>query len=836
MQPLAQALVALSQVSGVGMAYDPDILPDRMVQADLADARLGEVLDDWLMGTRVTYRVVGQQIILTEVIPREYTISGLVVDATDGELLTGADVYQPLGSRGSTTNEYGFFSLTVPEGRQRIAVSYLGYADTTLYLEIRRNTRLRLQLQPEYLEIATATITPLPDTTLLVSTRSDASLALPRLRALPTLGGEPDLLRTLQVLPGVQTAADGLGGIHVRGGGTDQNLVLLDDAPVYYPTHALGLYSVFDMESIRRADWYTHGIPTRYGNRLSSVLDVRTREGDKSAWHGRLHIGTLTSRLSLEGPLQTGRTSVLLTGRVSHAGLVFGELGTAYFNNQGVSGDIDYLMHDVLAKINHVVDDRNRLYLSFYGGGDQYQDDTYRRRDIGIDTVQFVTDTMRIDWRNTLLSFRWNHILNSNLFINTTATYSQFRYANRYDIAALGFINNALVDEQRLYYYFQSHNDELALRSDAYHRLGRQHLLRYGGSVARQMYRPGIVTLSVQNGPISGTDEDFESLVSVEYAAYLQDAWQLSPQWQADIGLRFTGFAIDEANYMDVLPRIGLRYRPSRAWQWEATYDRTVQYLHLLVSGTIEGPADLWIPATADIPPQRGEQYHLGVQRMGRGWEASTALYYRTMHNIAMYRDGFLIAGLAEEDWRFALTRGRGEAYGWETQAQWQQDRVLIAGSYTLAYVDRQAPDVFFGQQYPYAYDRRHQVHAQVVYDYTERWQFAASFNYGSGLPTTLAQGSFTFSGTSPDNQIPLIDLGGKNAFRLPAYHRADVSARYTRQLRTWRWTAAAQVYNVYNRRNALYFRAVQDGDDRISFRSVSVLPLLPSLSLDLRF
>jgi hypothetical protein len=772
------------------------------------------VLGFWLMLISLSFELSGQA---------KYTISGYIKDAENGETLVGASVYDqedPL--RGSYTNSYGFYSLTLPEGNYTLVFSFLGFAEQMREVELREDIRLNISLS-QGIMIEEIVVTGKEDQNVEGTEMGTTELGMDQLKKLPALLGEVDVLKAIQLLPGVLSAGEGNSGFYVRGGGPDQNLVLLDEAVVYNSGHLLGFFSVFNPDAIRNTTLIKGGMPARYGGRLSSVVDIQMKEGNDQRWGVQGGLGALSSRLTVEGPIVRDKSSLMVSGRRAYAF----QLAQPFLEGTNFEGT-NYFFYDLNAKVNYRFSDKDRLFVSSYFGRDVLK---YVSAERG-----FALD---MAYGNTTTTLRWNHLFNDQLFMNLSLIYNDYEFTVGGEQADFDF---------NLYSGVRDGNAKL----DFDFFPSTSHRIRFGAHYTYHRLTPSIATAS-------SNDVDFSSDLQAKYAQeaglYIQDEIRLSDRLSLDAGLRFSLFSqlgpyvspIDSREYgsgenvktfTGWEPRISSRFKLSPTSSLKAGFSMAWQYIHLVSNSTSTLPFDVWVPSTERVKPQLGLQYALGYFRNfgNNTYEASVEVYYKDLENQIDFRDGYVddITRDVEENFVF----GSGRAYGLELFLKKRKGDLNGWLGYTLSRSERSFPEIEEGRTFPAVYDRTHDISLVMNYTSNPKWEFGLVFVYGTGRAFTPFQSVYFIE------QKPVINFGPRNSARFDAYHRLDLSATYypnpdSQKKFTSSWNFS--IYNVYNRRNPLYIFTsynsdFQAGNVGVSAAKVSIFPIIPSVTWNFRW
>ena len=766
---------------------------------------------------------------------QKYTISGYIRDAASGEPLISANLYDQHSGAGAVTNTYGFYSLTLPADSVKLSFSYIGYDTERHSFLLHEDTTLNITLSGAVLLEQVEVVDTKGGGRIEERTQmSQIDIPVEQIKRVPALLGEVDVLKALQLLPGVQSGGEGQNGLYVRGGSPDQNLVLLDGVPVYNVSHLLGIFSVFNADAIKNVTLTKGGYPARYGGRLSSVLEINMKEGNLQEFHGEGAIGLISSKLALEGPIVKDKTSFLVSGRRTYADLIFGPIIRA---SQAPGSDLKVRLffYDVNAKLQHKINENHRLYLSGYLGSDVFGN-KYSEDGFSFDGG--------IDWGNAISALRWNWQLNNKLFANTTLTYSRYRI----DILAAFEDSYEGMKEAYSAKYFSGIKD-LAARVDFDYIPNPRHYVRFGASAINHTYEPGALALKAEFD-----EEKFDTLVgsqnafSNELALYLEDDMQFGAL-KANLGVHLSGFSVDGEFYTSVQPRLGLRYLLSNKLALKGSFATMAQYINLLTSESFSLPTDLWVPSTARIKPQQSWQAALGAARtFGDAYEISLEGYYKQMHNVLSYKEGASFLFGLENDWQDKVTQGDGESYGLEVFIQKKKGRLSGWLGYTLSWNWREFEEINGGKRFPFRYDRRHDISLVLNYDVDERVSFSAAWVYGTGNAVSLPTYRYPYEVYSypPYLDYSEVETGGeKNAFRMTDYHRLDISMEIKKKRPRWERKWALGLYNAYYHRNPYYITLNKDyeydpntGNEVVkrTFREVSILPLIPSVSYQFKF
>lgn len=776
-----------------------------------------------------------------------YSISGVLRDIENGETLVGANVYLKKAGVGDVTGVDGRFQLPLDTpGRYQLRISYVGYQTIEKTVPVDGRERLKLRMKPTSYQAEEVVVeAERADANVQSTEMSKVKIESDQLQKLPAVLGEPDVLRTVQLLPGVQTTGEGNTGFYVRGGGPDQNLILLDEGVVYNASHLLGFFSVFNADAVDDFTLIKGGIPAEYGGRLSSVLDIKMKDGNRDSLRGKTSVGLLSSKLTLEGPIDGGKGSYMVGGRRTYADV----LAQPFLNEQQRGNT--YYFYDLNGKANYIFNDKNSLFLSTYFGRDEFQF-------IDSDESSVANFDFGSAWGNAVASLRWNHVFSDRLFANTFLIYNDYRFDFNAGFGEVDFAASSGITD----YTFKS--DVTFLQSGV-------NEMKFGFATIYHKFEPGTGRITDQDDELT---QEVAERFAWENALYVQSKYSLNERTEIRAGLRYslfnqvgqfddiiydegvrTGDTVSYSNFENVQfydglePRLAVRYTLDSTSSLKASYTRMNQYLHLATLSAGSLPTDIWIPSSKYVRPQRATQYAVGYFRnfADNTWEASIEAYYKDMDNqidFAPGTDVFLNPNLDRE-----VLAGDGWAYGAEFFLKKRVGRTTGWLGYTWSKTRRQIPGINNGDPYPPRYDRRHDINFTMTHTFNDQWEGGLVFVYGTGiaysLPTGRTLGNYGTGERDAENTSDLIPLYGEpvNAFRFPAYHRADLSAIYKPQggqknLDQWyrsKWTFS--VYNVYNRKNPyfIFFDTDRETGENVA-KMVYLFPILPSVSYSISF
>ena len=659
------------------------------------------------------------------------------------------------------------------------------------------------------------------------------TLPIEQIKSVPAFLGEVDLLKVVQLLPGIRNAGEGTAGIYVRGGGPDQNLIMLDDAVVYNTGHLFGFFSIFNSDAIKNVSLIKGGMPAQYGGRLSSVLDISMKEGNNKTFQAEGGIGLIASRISLQGPIKKDKASFIISARRTYVDA----LTKPFIKKSSQFYGSGYYFYDLNAKVNYRFSNKDRLYLSGYFGRDVF-DFSNGKQDLKVN----------IPWGNATGTLRWNHVFNNKLFANTTAVYNDYNFTfaalqNNFEIKLASGIRDLSFKQDFDYYPVQ------------------QHKLKFGLLYTHHRFTPSVV--SGKQDSIVFNPLNAQVKYANEGAIYVQDDWEINGKWQMNAGLRYSIFQQVGPNkiyttdidgnrtdslvyekgktvktYGGLEPRLTLRYAINEGTSIKTSVTRNLQYIHLVSNSGTTLPTDLWVPSTYKVKPQISWQYAAGLYKNfnNNKYETSIEVYYKSMDNQIEYKEGYTPNSLDDTENSFVF--GKGWSYGTELFINKVKGPLTGWIGYTLSWTWRKFPDLNFGEKYPAKFDRRHDLSVVAIYEYNKKWKFSATFIYGTGNATTLPQ-RFYFVGNVLSQEYSRI-----NQYRVPAYHRLDLSAILTPKknaIRKWKTEWVFSVYNAYSRQNPYFIYFDQsgspyDGTLQVQAKQVSIFPIIPSVTWNFKF
>ncbi|HVD98016.1 MAG TPA: TonB-dependent receptor [Cytophagaceae bacterium] len=744
---------------------------------------------------------------------QKFTLSGTIKDSATGEAMIGAAIYVKEIKNGVATNDYGFFSISLPAGKYTLVITTLGYNKYEKVVNLNSNTTLNIDMSEEVVSTEEIVVTgERADKNVQDTKMSNIQIDVKQIKKLPALFGEIDIIKNIQMMPGISVAGEGNTGLYVRGGSADQNLILMDEAPVYNPSHLFGIFSIFNSDALKSAEIYKGGIPAQYGGRLSSLLDIRTKDGNAKKLAASGGIGLISSRLTVQGPIVKDKCSFIVSGRRTYADMfvkLANQLNILSADQKKSTKNAKLYFYDLNAKINYKINDKNQVFLAGYFGKDVLQ----------AGGVQ----SFALDWSNATGTLRWNHIYGRKLFSNTTLIYSNYNYGLGITSGAQGFRWAANLKEVALkqdYTYFLTPNNELT----------------YGFNVSYKSYSPGNFTPGDDNTSFKAFK--LQPYHSIDEAIFLSNKQKFSNRISVEYGLRYTMFqnigkdtvinyngqpdaktATDTVfynsfkvikNYGGLEPRISGRYLLNEKSSVKASYNRTYQFLHLLYNSAAPLPTSQWIPSTPYIKPQKADQFALGYFRNFREnkFEASVEGYYKYFYNVLDFKDNANI--IANKNIETEIRRGKGWSYGLEFFLRKNTGRFTGWISYTWSKTQFKIPDINEGRPYYASYDRRNNINVVGSYDVSKRLNISGNWVFGSGKPITLPVQKYQYGNNYP------VYIPERNNYRIAPYHRFDISATLYRKQKEGRKNQSSwnfSIYNFYSRKNpfTVYTRDQQD-------------------------
>jgi len=798
---------------------------------------------------------------------QNYTISGYITINQSGETLINATLLDQKSGKGTVSNSYGFYSITLPAGNVGLKCSYVGLSTQNHNFILTKDTVVNIKLS-EIAELNEVVVMGNRNALGVRSSQMSAvNIPLTQLKSIPSLMGETDIIKALQLLPGVKAGAEGSAGMYVRGGGPDENLLILDGVPVYNVNHMFGFFSVFNADAIKDVTLYKGSFPARFGGRLSSVVDIRMKDGNEKEIHGSLNIGLISSKINLEGPIIKEKTTFNISARRTYIDILtkpFIPMIIGKRNEGDQKGTtFGYYFYDLNGKISHKFSDRDRLYLSAYMGDDVVFGNMQEYMiDGGTSGVE--TGRLKLDWNwgNLITALRWNHIVNNKLFMNATASYASYRFDLQQGTEDKVEVKDPpSISMEQIDIGFKSGIDDYAAKVDFDWSPTPNHYVKFGAGYTSHGFRPGVNVLqqkSTDDSVTQQTDTTYgdQQVGAHEMTAYIEDDISLSHLIELNLGLHYSSFQVQSKFYNPLpQPRIGLRLLLNDHLSFKAGFASMSQYVHLLSNSNISLPTDLWVPVTQKIPPMRSDQYSAGVYYNFRDIiDFSVETYYKTMDNLIEYKDGASFFG-ASTGWEDKVCMGRGWAYGIEFLARKSVGKTTgwigYTWSRTKRIFDRPGQEINYGNAFSAKYDRPHDISIVVAHQFSDKFDIAGTWVFSSGNVGTIALQHYDGTQIPQYNRDKFVGapklpyISSRNNYRYESCHRLDFGVNFHKQkkhgMRTWN----ISVYNVYNHLNPFLITITQEssydpatGGNKIKkyLTKTSIFPVIPSVSYSYKF
>ncbi len=835
-EEVKEHLKSIETQYNVSFIYDSSLDFGR-VNLSAPKSTLDESLHQLFAKSKIAWEVKDQYVLLK--LSARFSIGGVVRDAASGEPLIGATIIVDNTLNGAYTNEKGFFSLSAKQGCHRLTYHYIGYKTKSIVVDLQCdtliNTSLSMQSQTVDEVVVVGDMNSVENTQI-----GRTNLTSIRIKSTPALLAESDVIKSLQTVAGVQSSSEGKSDLVVRGGSPDQNLILLDDMPLYNMNHVFGFFSVFNTDAISGVSFYKSSFPARFGERLSSVVDIHTKEGNKEKFTGSASLGLLTGKVNLEIPIIKGRTSLMLSGRRSFLDLFMGEF-------QEDDNMTLFKFYDLNAKLHHRFSDRLSMSLSGYLGEDKLSNDytpTYHYDDYTIINSKMF---QKWQWGNRLATASIDYIASPSLTLKSTLHYNRYSYNTVSNQESE--VEGVEEEPQFSKLLYSSQIEDFSFNIGGNYTPTNRHHLRFGAVATHHRYRPEALVIENNNSQGGVNSREKSMMPAEEIAAYIEDDWKITDRLRTNVGLRYSLYAVEGKSYQGVDPRISLNYSATDKFSLKAGYSIMQQYIHLLSSSSMLFQTDLWVPATDKVPPMRSSQYTIGgYLKLPYNLTLSSELYYKDMSGVIEYGNGASFEGV-QSGWEDKVTSGIGRAYGVEFTLERRVGKTTGALSYTLSRSERKFDDLNGGEWFLSKYDRTHVISANVAHKFNDKWSISASWIYQSGSLLTIPLEQIPtlnnpFTGDIYSIYVDQID--SRNNYRSPAYHRLDLGVNYTRnrgnkeRYGVWNFT----IYNAYNRMNTwnmyvMYGEPQPDGTiegNEPNLMQTTLFPIIPSVSYTYHF
>ncbi len=822
----------IEKESGIVFSYSNKVCLKSNIKLSSRNNSIYNFLNEIFLDCPVNYKIKNNKVLITPDLNQKKNkshkklcqISGFVTDSDNGEVLIGASVYDLLQVIGTSSNAYGYFSFKIPEGDIILNGSYVGYKTSQQRFSIKNDTILNIQLSVNSNIQEVQIINSISPEGINTTRTGTISVPINQIKEMPAILGEVDVIKSLLLLPGINSGGEGSDGLYVRGGGADQNLYLLDDVPIYNISHLLGFFSIFNAEAINNVNITKGGFPARYGGRLSSVVDIRMKNGSNEKINGSVGLGILSSQLALNGPISS-KTTFSVSARRSYFDLYSSLIQHNRANRSS------FFFYDINGKLAHQINDKNKLYFSFYTGRDKYFT-KYNFREITTATQYSQSDVKLNDetnsgWGNIMGALRWNKIFNDKLFANLTLAYTNYKYF-------IGYLQNE-VETNSWNFYEQKYNSGISdamLKADWDYYLNNNHHIKFGGNYTYHIFNPKVDIIkrvenieTVIDSTIGGTN-----MYGKELYLYAEDDFSLSKKLKINTGIHYAGYVTPNKMYHSWQPRLSARYLIHPKLALKASYSRMAQFLHVVNSNSLLLTTDVWLPVTDDIKPQYSDLYAASCKwQIQQGFNISIEAYYKNNRQLIMIDPNSRMAS-----WQSNIISGRGNVRGIEFLVHKKYNKLSGWFGYTLSKSENVFPGVNNNNYFPTSYDRRHDVGIYTNYKFNDHVNIAATWTFSSGnavtlpsqkyyKPTTPTQGTF-----NSNNYSEYIDE--INGYTMPVYHRLDIGLNTSKKIKWGERTWSLGLYNVYGRQNAfsLYFTSEYDSNGDLLKRQLNQLSLFP--------
>jgi outer membrane cobalamin receptor len=831
-QTIPQILKLIEEKAQVNFSYNVKIIPEGVFNLNVRNEELNVILVTLLQPHKLSFSVLfGNNIVISKPEKKivRYTVSGYVFDEITGEKMIGVTVYNFFNLIGTHTNQDGFYSLTLPSDSILLVYSTVGFKTNSHGMQLKANTSLNMNLNTEN-EFPNFIVTSKPDNETNFKP-DEFHLNGRTFKQLPVLFGESDVLKSLQLLPGVSSGNDGTIGLNIRGGGPDQNLILLDDVPVYNPSHIYGFFSVFNSDVVKDVKLMKGGISSRYAGRLSSVIDVRTLDGNTKKLKVQASIGVLSSKLAIDGPIdKKKKTTILLAARRSYFDVLNSLANVNYFNNRYSPLRSGYFFYDANGKINHKFNDKHNLSLSFYTG----MDNSFIRNSFSTKDPEKVIrerDRQNVFWGNKIYSLRYHHILGPKMSAWVNLSYSSYNFGNESNYEYTESSDSLKIENSYSYRFISQIENTILTYNIEYKPLDWLSIKAGTGAVLHEFDRNiNSSSNNIQQNQVATSTK----LRAFESNGYVDVMWKLRRKFTINTGVHYSQFNLQSTSYSLPQPRVSFNYKPVKNLLFHGAYQRTMQFLHLLTNANIGMPIDLWLPSTKRVSPENANMISGGLSYTRGDYLLNLEGFNKNMNNIIEYKEQANYIG-SDNDWEDKITTGRGWAYGMELLAEKRNGKTRGWVSYTLSWNYRQFDQINNGKVFPYKYDRRHNIACLISHEFNKNIDASVSWMFTTGANFTLPEQVYYInSGLQPNNVIYV--YGDRNNYKFPNYHRLDFGVNFKKFRNRYSRIFSVGAYNVYNRLNPFYINpAYNDKGERI-FEAISLFPVLPSINYKIIF
>ena len=844
---LKEFTAKIEQLSEYSFIYGEEVVLKHPITLDLKETPLTTILQTAFIKQDISFEITKHHIILKKTtslpIKQHFTLNGYVLDEISKETLIGANIYDQQNKQGTITNPFGFFSITLPEGNTELNFSYIGYGSKQIALYLCKDTLLTVQLKNDNTLEEIVVLSDKMETGFQSSRMGANNIPLTHIKNTPALLSEADVLKSIQLLPGIQGGITGTSGLYVRGGSPDQNLYLLDGVPLYNVDHTLGILSIFTPESVKKVDLYKSSFPARYGGRLSSVVDIHTKDGNMKEYHGSAMLGLTSGSLNLEGPLVKDRTSFNFALRRSWIDALSAPT-IAIWNATRNKGETQivarYAFTDMNFKLNHQFNDRSRGYAGLYWGNDFLKGGEKREGDNGYES----RNTGRLRWGNIMAFTGWSYVFNNQLFGNVNAAfthYSSTLKGDYYQGTEANYVSQESSTRNRI--------DDLSIRANFDFRPNASHQLHFGTHYIYHRFHPVDEKSHFSNGMTTQTRQNNDTaLPAHELGIYMEEDWKMNKRIRLNAGVHLGLYTIDGKTYTSLEPRFSSRFLINPQLSLKASYTRMSQYVHQVNESYINLPTDTWIPVSRKLKPMQSDQLAVGAYYTtgNKIYSFSIEGYYKWMKHLMDYKDNYQFLP-PSTSWEDKLTQGKGRSYGVELIARKEKGKITGWAGYTLSWNDRQFTEINKGKRFPAKFDNRHKFNIIANWKIKPKLELTGSWTYATGNRLTV---SFeNYQAVSPQHPFPggslvppYIDPGGldyyteRNNFQLPAYHRLDLGINIYRPKKKNRmgiWNIS--IYNVYSYMAPVSIRKGWWYNNDC-FYTLGIVPIIPSVSYTYKF
>ncbi len=742
-------------------------------------------------------------------------ITGYVSDNENGEKIVNATIVELTTKKFAITDEHGYYALMLPAiDTLKLTAFAFGYNPDTLIITTGKRLDIELKSKTNIDSVYVSANNKQPLTTSI----GTINLQAKQIKLIPTIGAEPDIFKALQLLPGIQFGTEGKSDIYVRGGLPDENLIILDDVPLYYINHLGGFISVFNTDAINSVTVTKGGFPARYSSRLSSVIDVRMKDGNKNHFAGNFSVGITNTKFLLEGPILKNKSSYLISVRtfpleyLMRPFLILGNEGQ-YFG---------YKFYDINLKINYKLNSNNRLFLSYYSGDDIFN--------YNLSKLFYKNQELKymVTWGNLLSAFRWNHIFSNKFFVNSTLAFTRFRFNNN-------VISNNPETKDFFTYSFNSNIKDIIVKSVFDYFAGKHHKIKFGYNIVYHHFNPGMAYLKIteEDTLLNENQTETNNIYGWENIFFVENNISIANFFKANIGINYSNFLTDSQQFNSFQPRIVANFIVSENFSIKASYSTMQQYVHLLTANTVGIKPDMWVPVNSEMPPSEARQISIGTYFYVKNIDFSIIAYKKNANNLITYKEGAVFTGSAENWQQKIETHGYGESMGLEFLAQKNHGKITGWIAYTLAKSDRQFQNINNGQKFSFKYDRRHNFNIVANYKFKNNITFSTNWVFASGLPFVMP--IYRYNILENNNLQNILIYADRNTYRIRAYHRLDVAVNFSKKIKHGTRTWTISIYNLYNRQNP-YFYYTKQVAGKWKIYQQSLFPIIPSVSYSLKF